>query len=148
MEDCQDTISKLKFLSRIGKGHKVNVNLLSLQDAGMMTSLSRSVWNTDNRQNAITFIQNTINTSINLIFKFSKSDRPSEKIIAKEMIKDLMNSKTGINNLKTAYNTDIMFCCSIDTFIQNIDAKLQEYQTNLPELFTDSSSQETKSHQQ
>ena len=137
MEDCQDIISKLKFLSKIGKGHKVNVNLLSLQDDGMVTSLSRSLWNTDNRQNAITFIQNTINSGFNLIFRYAKSERESEKIIAKEMIIDLINSKAGIHNLKTAYTVDTMFCCSIDTFIQNIDAKLKEYKLSQPQLFED-----------
>lgn len=135
MDDCQDVISKLKFLSKISKGEKINVNKLMLQTEGLVTSVSRSIWNTDNRNNAITFIQNTISQSITIVFKFAKSERESEKILAKEIIKDLKNSKIGILNLKSAYNDDTMFCCNIDTFVQNIDAKLQEYSNLLPDLF-------------
>ena len=108
-----------------------------LQTEGIVTAVSRSIWNTDNRQNAISFIQNTINQSITLIFKYAKSERESEQILAKEMVKDLKQSKLGILNLKTAYNGDTMFCCTIDTFVQNIDAKLQEYVTTLPDIFKD-----------
>lgn len=135
MEDCQDVISKLKFLSKINKGEKINVTKLILQTEGIVTSISRSFWNTDNRNNAISFIQNTINQSITLIFKYAKSERESEQILAKEMIKDLKSSKNGIVNLKTAYKSDTMFCCNIDAFIQGIDAKMQEYSKTLPDLF-------------
>ena len=41
----------------------------------------------------------------------------------------------GINNLKTTYSDDTFFCCSIDTYVQTIKAKLTQLQTSNPELF-------------
>jgi hypothetical protein len=46
------------------------------------------------------------------------------------MIQDLENSKNGLNNLKDTYFDDLMFCCKIDTIIQDIDARLEEIKSN------------------
>ena len=61
MDECQDTIN-LKFISKVSKGDKINSKKLLLQSDGIVTKISRSVYNVDNRQNALTFIQNTINS--------------------------------------------------------------------------------------
>ena len=58
MDDSrQEIITKLKFLSRVSKGQKINVKDMTLQDESWLTSASRSVWNIDNRNNTMTFIQ-------------------------------------------------------------------------------------------
>ena len=50
-ESQQETISKLKFLGRVNKGEKINVKELTLQTEGYVTSVSRSLWFVDNRNN-------------------------------------------------------------------------------------------------
>ena len=68
MDDSrQDIITKLKFLSRVSKGQRINVKEMILQDESWLTTASRTVWNIDNRNNTMTFIQNTITSAFNMI---------------------------------------------------------------------------------
>ena len=136
MEDSNhETITRLKFLSKIRKGEKVNVMANTLQPDSMLTSLSRAVFNTDNRQNTLTYIQNSINSGFQLFTTYIRSEKTSEKKLASQIIKDIEDSKNGIRNLKNTYQDDIMFCCSIDTYLQTIDAKIEEYKEKYPDLF-------------
>ena len=61
-----------------------------------------------------------------MILYFERSDKISERIMCGNLIDDLKKSKIGLANLKETYNTDVKFCCDIDTLIQMIDAKLTE----------------------
>ena len=49
------------------KGEKINVKELTLQTESYITSVSRSVWFVDNRNNTVSFIQNTIQAAFNLL---------------------------------------------------------------------------------
>ena len=44
--------------------------------------------------------------------------------MCKHLIRDLQNTKSGLNNLKETYISDVKFCCDMDTLLQLIDAKL------------------------
>ena len=128
MEDSNhETITRLKFLAKIRKGEKINVTAHTLQPDSVLTSLSRTILNTDNRQNTLTYIQNSINSGFQLFTTYIKSERPSEKKLALQIIQDIEYSKIGIQNLKSTYQDDTMFCCSIETYLQTIDAKIDEY---------------------
>lgn len=136
MEDSNhETITRLKFLSKIRKGEKINVMANTLQPDSMLTSLSRAFLNTDNRQNTLTYIQNSINSGFQLFTTYIRSDKISERKLAIQIIRDIVEAKQGINNLKNTYSDDIMFCCSIETYLQTIDAKIEEYTDKYPELF-------------
>ena len=144
MEDSNhETITRLKFLSKIRKGEKINVSDGSLQPDSYFTSLSRSVLNTDNRQNTLTYIQNSINSGFQLFTTYIRSEKTSEKKLASQIINDIEESKNGIRNLKNTYQDDIMFCCSIDTYIQTIDAKIDEFREKYPESFIKKESDES-----
>ena len=136
MEDSNhETITRLKFLSKIRKGEKINVMANTLQPDSLLTSLSRAILNTDNRQNTLTYIQNSIYSGFQLFTTYVRSDKTSEKKLAVQIIKDIQESKHGIKNLKNTYQDDIMFCCSIDTYLQTIDAKIEEYHEKYPSMF-------------
>ena len=136
MEDNNhDTITRLKFLSKIRKGEKINVQNNMLQPDSWATSVSRAILNTDNRQNTLTYVQNSITSGFQLFGLYIKSEKLSEKKLAEQIIKDISNAKNGINNLKHTYTEDTMFCCSIETYLQTIDAKLTEYKEKYPDLF-------------
>lgn len=124
--DNEEVISKLKFLAKVQKGEKINVNGLFVQLDGLKTTVSRTVWNVDSRQNTLTFIEKVLANSTNLIELYLNSNNHSKFEMAKNIINDLDSSKSGIQNLKNTYNDDVMFCSKIDTFIQMIDAKLTE----------------------
>ena len=136
MEDSNhETITRLKFLSKIRKGEKINVLANTLQPDSLLTSLSRAILNTDNRQNTLTYIQNSIGSGFQLFTTYVRSEKTSEKKLAIQILKDIVESKHGIQNLKNTYQDDIMFCCSIDTYLQTIDAKIDEYEERYPDLF-------------
>lgn len=136
MDDAQqETISKLKFLGKINKGEKINVKELTLQTEGWVTSASRTVWFVDNRNNTMSFINNVISSGFGLIPILINSDNISDNQLAKGIIHDLVKAQDGIGNLKTTYSDDTFFCCTIDTYIQTIKARISQLKLSNPELF-------------
>ena len=99
-ESQQDTICKLKFLGRIGKGEKINVKELTLQTEGWVTAVKRTVWTVDNRNNTMSFIQTIIQGGFNLITSLNKSESLGNKQLAQSMVIDINSflSSFGINN--------------------------------------------------
>ncbi|MHA2083700.1 MAG: hypothetical protein ACXABD_08090 [Candidatus Thorarchaeota archaeon] len=142
-ENQQDTITRLKFLGKVNKGEKINVKELTLQSEGYVTALSRSVWCVDNRNNTISFIQNTIQAAFNLIQLLSKNNGISDQELAKTIIRDIGLAKIGINNLKTTYSEDTFFCCSVDTYVTTVNARLLDLKGKLPALFVEDEETET-----
>ena len=115
-----EVISKLKFIGKLQKGEKINVKYLYVQPSNWITRLSRTFYSTDNRMNAFNFIEGTINRSFEII-TVSRQNRTStsEKLIDTISI-DLREAITGITNFKDTYKDDVMFCCKLDTLIENI----------------------------
>ena len=136
MDDSrQDIITKLKFLSRVSKGQKINVKDMTLQDESWLTTASRTVWNIDNRNNTMSFIQNTITSAFNLISLLIKSESVGDKQICNTIIVDIIASKRGINALKSTYQEDTFFCCGVDTYIQMIEAHMIDLKSKHCDLF-------------
>ena len=130
MDNTQETISKLKFIGRIKKGDKINTKHMYVQPSGFGTSISRTFFNQDNRGNALSYCQETVNRSFELIISYQRSSSEADKAIFNNIIEDLNNSMGGIANLKTTYITDTKFCCDMDTLLQSISAKINIYNAN------------------
>jgi hypothetical protein len=128
----EDNISRLKFIGKIKKGEKINVKDMAVQPNNMYTKIHRSLVIVDNRNNTLGFILDTIKKSFDeLLSHLNKSQENLFDLnISTNMIQDLENSKNGLNNLKDTYLDDLMFCCKIDTIIQDIDARLEEIKSN------------------
>jgi len=128
----EDNISRLKFIGKIKKGEKINVKDMAVQPNNMYTKIHRSLVIVDNRNNTLSFILETIKKSFDeLLTHLDKSkDNLFDLNISTNMIQDLENSKIGLNNLKDTYLDDLMFCCKIDTMIQDVDARLEEIKSN------------------
>jgi hypothetical protein len=127
----EDNISRLKFIGKIKKGDKVNIKDMYVQPNNILTKINRSFVNVDNRNNTLTFILDTIKKSFEeLLTHLEKSKESKDNLfdynIASNIVFDLENSKIGLVNLKDTYNDDLMFCCKIDTIVQDIDARLDE----------------------
>ena len=141
--DNEEIISKLKFLSKVQKCEKINVNGLFVQLDGLKTTVSRTIWNPDSRQNTLTFVESTINKSCTLIDLYLRSEKSSEIQMGKNILKDLNNSKIGVANLKHTYSDDVMFCSKIDTFLQIIDAKIVELKGKYYTMFQEDEDDDT-----
>ena len=113
--------SRLKFISNVKVGDKINVKFMTIQKDSFFTKLSRTFYY-ENRQNSLILIKDTIHRTFEII-----ESEPSfiSKEYNLEMMKiDLYNCKVGIENLKQTYLGDIKFCCDLDTIIQEIEQKL------------------------
>jgi len=128
MDAHNDIITRLKFISKISKGEKLNVKNGTpfVQSNDVLTRLSRTFFHKDNRNNTLNFIRNTIERSFEIISLYKTSDKKSDKSMCDNICKDLNAAIRGINNLKDTYSSDTMFCCEIDTILQKIQSRLTE----------------------
>ena len=131
MDTNNETISKLKFIGRIQKGEKINVKFMYVQPDGILTRIARTLFSQDNRSNAFAFIEHTLRKSFDIITLTKFSSKTTERKIIMNIIRDIEMSLQGIANLKSTYITDVMFCCKIDTLIQDTEAKLIEVKDSL-----------------
>jgi hypothetical protein len=136
METNEDVISQLKFIGKIQKGEKINARRMYVQPNSFLTALSRSFLNQDSRINTFNFISHTIKKSFELLSFHEGSTKGSSKIWRKNIIKDLKESKNGLLNLKDTYSDDVLFCCKIETLLQDVDARLLDM-TMTDELIED-----------
>ena len=124
--NTSEIISKLKFVGRIQKGEKINVKRMYVQQDSWITSISRTVFATDNRMNAYHFIDNIIKRAFEIINLNNSACRLSEKYLVSNIISDIKQSIKGLYNLKETYASDVMFCCKLDTLIQDTNSRLAE----------------------
>lgn len=126
MNTNKEIVSRLKFISKINKGEKINVRSAYpfIQPDDLVTKFSRTFYHKDNRSNALVFIRNTVYRSFEILDMCYKSTKDSDKVMCSNIIKDLKSAEEGINNLKETYLTDTMFCCDLDTIIQEVEVKL------------------------
>lgn len=121
-----EIISRIKFIGRIQKGEKVNVRYMYVQPDSWFTRISRTFLNADNRMNTYNFLENTIKRSFDIVTLTKDSVKISERCLVVNIVTDLKTALEGIHNLKDTYGTDVMFCCKLDTLIQETTSKLLE----------------------
>lgn len=192
----QQVISQLKFIANIRKGDKINVRHMYVQPESILTRIDRTLFNIDNRRNAMTFLETTIKRGFEVIslhkqsssypimyvknvispngsveaiasqsggnprnYSYSpsvcsSSTSPSERILSGQdepksddndithcvnetpqltyneticmnVKEDITRALVGLVNLKATYADDVMFCCHMDTLIEDTIARLQ-----------------------
>lgn len=138
MSNDSEIISRLKFISKIGKGEKINTNFMFIQPDDMVTRLSRTFWNKDTRGRALSFITTTINNSFRLIeshiCQIPKICNEEEKELyvanCRNILHDLSESRKGILNIKETYMQDMKIVCDLEALLQTIDLKIALYSKN------------------
>jgi hypothetical protein len=127
MDTNQEITSKLKFIGKIKKGEKVNTRHMYVQPSGFGTSIIRTFIYQDNRGNVLNFCQETISRAFELLITYERSEKNSDHVLFSHLLIDLQQATTGLINLKFTYISDTKFCCDMDTMLQVISAKLDEY---------------------
>lgn len=140
-----DVSAKLKLLTMISKGDKINVKNFGVQTDNIFTRINRSFINIDSRNNCLQFVKTTINKAFQILSFYLSSDSISDKILCSNILQDIVNSKQGIENLCSTYKEDLMIVCNFATVIQNIDSKLAGIKSSHPHLFKDIENYEAKS---
>jgi hypothetical protein len=139
-----DINSKLKLLTLISKGDKINVKTFGVQTDNIFTKINRSFINIDSRNNCLQFVKTTINKSFQILSFYINSESIPDKILCSNILQDIINSKQGIENLCSTYKDDLMVVCNFATIIQNIDSKLAGIKSSHPYLFKDIENFEVK----
>jgi hypothetical protein len=125
----EDIIPKLKFISKLNKGDKINVKNMYIQPNNLLNRIIRTFYMVDDRSNTLLFVNNTVKKGFDLFLSHVDSKNPFDLMLCKNIVNDLKNAKNGLFNLKETYIEDVMFICKIDALIQEIDAKLIEIQS-------------------
>jgi hypothetical protein len=125
--DSFEIQSRLKFISNVQIGDKINVKFMLIQKDCFSTKLSRTLYY-ENRITTLNFVRDNINRALEII---TKSCCQQDKELTSNLIIDLKNSKIGIENLRETYINDIKFCCDLNTVLQNIDIKIAECEKSL-----------------
>ena len=121
----RETLTRLKFISKIEIDDKINIKTMTISSNGLLTQVTRTILQ-ENRAKTLTFITDTINKTFEILNCYGRSTKLSDKIMCTNLIHDLKLSIKGLENLKQTYILDIKFCCDIDYMIQVINAKLSE----------------------
>lgn len=120
--DIFEIQSRLKFISNVQIGDKINVKFMLIQKDCFSTKLSRTLYY-ENRITTLNFIRDNINRALEII---TKSCCQQDKELTCNLMIDLKKSKIGIENLRQTYINDIKFCCDLNTVLQTIDIKITE----------------------
>jgi hypothetical protein len=132
MENKEEIISRLKFISHIKKDEKIFVRYISKQNNNLITRILRTTLYPDNRWNTIRFIKDIINSSFEILEKYMQEDNT---IIVQSLLADLIKSKQGIINLKQTYGYDVKFCCDVDIILENMISKVLQIKHKNNDLF-------------
>lgn len=125
MDTPQDIVSRLKFIGRVKMGEKINTrDTAFVQKDHVITSISRTFWNKDDRTGAFSYVSETIVKALSLLNAYKSSSNETEKILVKNLLVDLKQAKIGMVNLKETYKHDLNFVCLMDTLLQSLDSHL------------------------
>jgi hypothetical protein len=133
-ESERETLIDLEFISNVGRGDKINVIGRFVQKNGIVTNLSRTFWNIDNKENTINFCTNTVKKSFNIIkmreselskFPPETDDYNRIKIKIKNIIKLLCKTINGLKNLQVTYVGFTLFISQIEQLIGEIKEELE-----------------------
>lgn len=125
--DVQLLLSKLRFLSKIQKGEKLQiVSKLSLVDGGSWyNAFIRTVGGgKESREHAFEFIQQVCEEGLEVASFFFGSGDTFQHEVGMMIIAALKESQVGIKNHMDTYKTDRMFGSTVETFINILNAKL------------------------
>lgn len=133
-EKTQQIITHLKFISTFEPGDKINISTLQIEKNTIINSIKR-YWYGESRNTTLNFITTTIDQSSQIILNLLNSDSISDKMLCSTITTDLKKCINGLKNLQQTYIDDKLFFCTIDTIIDNIEAKISEIKFKKPDLF-------------
>jgi hypothetical protein len=122
----KDVIKKLKFISKIEVGERINVSSVSTASDSWFGSLYRSFFK-ESRAKTFQFLSEVIDRSFELIILYQDSVKISDRITCAQILDDLLSSVKGLKNVQQTYHEDRNFYCDVDTLIGSIFARLAEF---------------------
>ena len=137
MDIKNETFSRLKLISKIQIGDKINLNKdISITPDGVITQISRMLYQ-ENRMKTLVFVQDTINKTFEILKCYERSNKKTDIMMCKNLLKDLKSSKIGLSNLKETYSIYVKYQCDIEVVLQLIDTKISESPLEISTLLVD-----------
>jgi hypothetical protein len=140
----KDVIKKLKFISKIEVGERINVHTVSTSQSTMFSSIYRSIFK-ESRIKTFQFLNDIVDRSFELIVLYQDSTKIADRITCSQILEDLYSSVAGLKNLQITYSEDRNFYCDIDTLISSIFARLVEIYEKDHVFVTDETKQRIRS---
>lgn len=133
-KDCvydrhRDTIKKLKFITMIEQGERINVHSVSTTQESWFSSIYRTIFK-ESRAKTFQFMSDVIDRSFELVALYKDSKKLSDKISCYQILDDIIQSITGIKNIQMTYISDRNFYCEMETLLSSIYARLAEIYQN------------------
>ena len=119
-----EVLSRLKFIGKIQPSEKINVKYMYVQQDTWLTKFLRTLFSPDNRGNALAFFKNTIDKSFEIVNAYKNLEKMG---MISNILRDIETSIIGVNNFKETYKGDLMFCCEIDTLVQSVFLRLEDF---------------------
>lgn len=132
----ENVITKLKFLSRVKPGEKINVKHLFVRTVDVddwyqkwyqkfLRTVTTIVSGGESKEETREFIKFIYNEAIDLICLYNShpTDTFKQKI-AEMLVDNLRHSKEGIESLKVTYAEDTRFKSQIDAIVETMEARL------------------------
>ena len=115
-----DLLVKLKILSMIERGHKINMGSMTFVDANSwLGSLQRSL-SGEGRKGLMIHLNQIIQQAITAINEYQNTE------FCKIVVNSLAGAKIGIQNLITTYQNDPSIVAQIEICIANINLQLDK----------------------
>ena len=115
-----DLLVKLKILSMIERGKKINMGSMTFVDSSSWYgSLQRSL-SGEGRKSLMVHLDQIVQQAINAISEYQSTE------FCKIIINHLAEAKIGINNLSTTYQSDPNIVAHINILVTNIDLQLEK----------------------
>jgi len=134
LEENGEIISQLKFISKIKAGEQINVDSLSICSRNIFSGIYRTMYG-EGREKTFHYFNVTIRRAFEKLSAFSNSERISDNMLCSQIVENLHGCIDGLSNAKDTYKDDRRFVCDVETLIEGIESRLEEFKINKPELF-------------
>lgn len=132
--DISDISTKLKFISMIKKGEKIDVKTMTVQRTSLMNSLWRLFYQ-ESRENTLDFLTATLDRAFEIFQIYTLTREESNEILTRNLLEDILKSIDGLSNLQSTYSSDRLFLCNLKTLIQSVEIRVQSIKEKNPILF-------------
>lgn len=137
--DAQDVISKLRFLSKVKKGERLNVSGLSVVGTSWYDKFLRA-WNTmgdskdvgdikEGRRKSLEFIKELYDSSLKLAKSMIGETSSYYTDLWDMLLKSMKEAQPGITNLMNYYESDRLYISEVETFMDVLNAKIHDLET-------------------
>lgn len=125
--DLGDILIKLRFLAKIQRGNKINVNSMDFVDANsLLGSISRA-FHHENRNVTYMFINSVIDQAVTSLNQYGPKGYLPNSIFQKMLVNGLYQARRGIAELSSTYRADPETVAKIEVCLEKIDLQLQKF---------------------